>query len=74
MKWILKWCDACGESNGEEEFNSKEEVKERLEEIKSEFMIEDLEWECYQAEVCPCCKTWVKKGTIKVKKLEGGKE
>ena len=68
-KWILKWNDACGESNGEECIDSKEELKERIEEIKDEYTIEDLEWEAKKAEVCPCCKEWVIKGKVKKKNL-----
>lgn len=57
--WILTWNDIDGESHGEEYFTNKELAKERIQELKDEYNIEEIEWELKEGKKCPCCKKWV---------------
>lgn len=65
--WILIWNDIDGASRGEEYFTNKEKAKERLQEIKDEYFIEELEWELKEGKKCPCCQSIVDSKT----KLKG---
>jgi hypothetical protein len=60
-KWILSWCDSGNTiCNGKEEFDSKENVKDRLEELKQEVHEDELEWELFKATKCKCCGTYIR--------------
>ena len=65
MKYILKWNDATEEDvGGEERFDTKEELIERLKELKETYE-DEIEYEYYPAERCKCCGTWIKKSETK---------